>query len=770
MTKLTGTPFSFSGVVSDSVLTQLEFAAALDVVAGFAVGPLGAESVRVRRPVSDAGLIRDELEQVDTLAGLLRKGDGFRPEPIADLDAVFGLLDTPGTAAEGPMLADVQRALAAMQLVGRDLARVSREAPALKPLLVELPPSELAKSIAAALEADGTVKENASPEITKARRKIRDARSRLVSFLEGLVRSLGSHAPPDAVVTVRNGRYVIPVLRESRSRANGIVHGESGSGATLFVEPSAAVELGNDLAEAEADEARAIHALFRKLTDSLRPHAGRIEAGWRMCIAADDLYARARAAVEWRAQRPRMEPSGGAFAIRTGRHPLLVAEMGLDAAIPFDLELSPGERVLVISGPNTGGKTVLLKAIGLAAVLAQAGVIPPAGDGTALPVFTGIFADIGDRQSIAESLSTFSAHVATLKGVLERSDGGSLVLLDEMGSGTDPAEGAALAAAALTLLAHRRALTVATTHLSQLKELATTAPGVVNASLRFDGDSMRPTYELIKGVPGRSYGIAIARRLGLPADLLADAESRRSDRERNLDALLAGMEAKSAELTRREQEAEEREAAVREARSDLEALRAELETKTAEIGRQGIELERSGREQARQFLLDARKRVDEALGVARAAVSEASAKEARRLVEEGVKSEAEAVKKLRDAAAQKGWSVKGGMRDERRETRKDPVAPATRTTRPASLVSRPAVSEVDLRGMTGDEAELVLNRALDDAILADLPMLRIIHGKGTGALRARVSEVLTNDKRVSGFHIAPAHQGGTGVTVAEFSA
>ncbi len=777
---LTGTPSPFPGVASEVVLAQLEFGAVLDVVAAFAAGPLGAAAVRARRPVADADLVGGELERVDALARLLRQGDPFRPEPVADLAPVLSLLAVPGAVAEGPALADLQRALAAMQLVGRELGRVAREAPALAGLVIELPPPALAKTLASALEADGTVKDTASPAVARARRAVRDARAKLVAYLEGLVRSLGAHVPPDAVVTVRGGRYVIPVLRESRARVSGIVHGESGSGATLFVEPGAAVELGNDLAEAEGDEARAVHALFRQLTDAVRPHAAQVEAGWRMCIAADDLYARARAAVEWQAQRPRLEPSRSAFAIRQGRHPLLIAELGLAAAVPFDLDLEAGEHALVISGPNTGGKTVLLKAIGLHVVLAQAGVIPPAGDGTTLPVLTGVFADIGDRQSIAESLSTFSAHVATLKSVLDGADAGSLVLLDEMGSGTDPAEGAALAAAALTALVRRGSLTVATTHLSRLKELATTTPGVVNASLRFDGESMRPTYELVKGVPGGSYGLAIARRLGLPADLLADAEARRSDRERSLDALLAEMEAKTSALATREREADERERAAREGRADLEALRAELEARRAEVERETRELERSGREQARRFLLDARQRVEEALGLARAAMTEATAREARRLVEDGVRAEAEAVKKLKDAAAAKGWKIGEREKGKRERGKGEGQTEPGRAGHPEPVHGLPShspfpiphspSSEVDLRGLTGDEAEAALVRALDHAILDDLPSLRVIHGKGTGALRARVGAVLKADRRVSGFRLAPAHLGGTGVTVVEFPA
>ena len=773
MTTFTGTPSSFPAVSSADTLVQLELGRALECVAEFAVGPHGADRVRSRRPSSDAEWIRAELNRVRELGDLLGRGDGFRPEVVGSVEHVLGVLSAEGGVLEGPELAEFRRTLDAMHLVLAQLRRIARDAPAVAAIAVDVPPREVQRILTESIETDGSVRDAASPELGRARRRVRETRAKLVSLLESILRGLGSHAPADATVTVRGGRYVIPVTRESRGRAGGIVHGESGSGATLFVEPSAAVEVGNELAEAEAGEARAVHAVLRNLTAMLRPHAGLIAGGWEMCVAADDLYARARYAEEIRGVAPRVVDGFRGIVMNHCRHPLLLAERG--ATVPFDLELTEAETAVIISGPNTGGKTVLLKAIGLVAALTQSGVIPPVGPGTTLPVFSRIFTDIGDRQSIAESLSTFSAHLQTLKTVLEGADERSLVLLDELGSGTDPFEGGALAAAVILALAGRRSLTIATTHLNQLKELATSTPGIVNSSMRFDGEDMRPTYELVKGVPGRSYALATARRLGLPAEVLQEAEDRRPSQERSLDELLAQVEATSAALALREREAEAREASVREARRDLEALRAELEEKTATLNQREKEAERSAREQARQFLLEARKRVEEALGVARAAVSDATAKEARRLVEEGVKTESEAVQKLKEAAERKGWTIKSAER----RTQKAEPAPvpyahrepsafrAPRSALPAATESAP-VSEVDLRGMTGDEAEMAVLRAIDDAILGELPSLRIIHGKGTGALRVRVGQILKTDRRVTGFHLAPAQQGGSGVTIAEF--
>jgi len=432
---------------------------------------------------------------------------------------------------------------------------------------------------------------------------------------------------------------VIPIRNTARGHVGGIVHDESATRATLFVEPPEAIELGNELRAAESAEQREVLRVLRELTDLLRPHAGAIAAAWEMCIAFDDLCARARYAVEVNGFVPAIPPMGeGPLVIKSGRHPLLGTE-----AVPFDLVLAPDEFTILVSGPNTGGKTVLIKAVGLLCLLTQSGVIPPIGPQSSLPIFTEVFADIGDRQSIAASLSTFSAHVAVLRSILERAGNGSLVLLDEIGSGTDPAEGAALASASLKALTRRHAVTLATTHLGALKQLAAETVGVVNASLQFDAETLTPTYRLLKGVPGRSYGLAIARRLGVPADVLAEAERAVPDAERTLDRLLAAVEARGRDLEVRSQGLDTRAAELdlaRQAVSDLEERAAIL------LAREKA-LDADARERARAYLLEARKTVEAALAQARAAVDEATAKEARRLVEDAIeKTGGEAVRRV----------------------------------------------------------------------------------------------------------------------------
>jgi DNA mismatch repair protein MutS2 len=567
---------------------------------------------------------------------------------------------------------------------------------------------------------------------------------------------------PDAAVTVRGGRYVVPIKSAARGHVGGIVHDESASGATMFVEPPEAIELGNELRAQEVQEQREVLRVLRELTDGLRPHRDALAGAWEMCIAFDDLSARARYAILVNGFAPAI--TDGPIAIRNGRHPLLLT--GDTLVVPFDLTLEPDEFTLLVSGPNTGGKTVLMKAVGLLCLLAQSGVIPPIGPDSTLPVFRDVFADIGDRQSIAASLSTFSAHVATLRDILDRAGPGSLVLIDEIGSGTDPAEGAALAEAVLTALTRRRVVTLATTHLGALKQLATRTVGIVNASLQFDADTLTPTYRLLKGVPGRSYGLAIARRLGVRADVLAEAERVLPQADRALDALLASVEARGRELEARDRAQNE---TAQAQRLDAENIAARLEGVTArerELTERARRLDQDARAQARDYLLEARRQVEDALAVARAAAGEAAAKEARRLVEQAIEKTGE---ETRDEGRGKreGWM---SLEDLKRERPGPPARSPVRLNADVSTADVSTASEVSLRGLRIDEAEAKLIRALDDAVLADVPYLRVIHGKGTGAVRNLVHEIVSHDARVRRFEFAPANQGGSGVTVVEFRA
>jgi DNA mismatch repair protein MutS2 len=578
----------------------------------------------------DPDPIRAALAQVAELAALMLTDDAIRAEAVGDLASTLELLAVPGSALEGPALAGVTLALSAARVTAADLKRLAPDAPRTAALRVEPPPKELETRLRAAIAPDGTVLDGASRDLARARQQVREARQRLVQKLEKMLSALDpAERAPDAAVTLRGGRYVIPIRSTARSRVGGIVHDESATRSTVFVEPPEVIELGNDLRAAESAEQREVLRVLRELTDALRPHQAALAAAWEMCIAFDDLCARARYAVEVNGFVPAI--GDGPVSIRSGRHPLLGTE-----AVPFDLTLAPDEFTILVSGPNTGGKTVLIKAVGLLCLMAQSGIVPPIGPQSSLPVFTEVFADIGDRQSIAASLSTFSAHVAVLRGILERAGARSLVLLDEIGSGTDPAEGGALASATLKALTRRRAVTLATTHLGALKRLAAETVGIVNASLQFNAETLTPTYRLLKGVPGRSYGLAIARRLGVSPDVLAEAERAVPDAERTLDRLLASVEARAHEVDARAQALAAAEAVHAEDVGKLEARAAEIAEREHTLRAREKSLDADARERARAYLLEARKTVEAALGQARAAVTEATAKEARRMVEEAI--------------------------------------------------------------------------------------------------------------------------------------
>ena len=513
----------------------------------------------------------------------------------------------------------------------------------------------------------------------------------------------------------------------------------------------------------------------------------------------DSLVARARYAVEFRCAPADLSDSTQGFAIVQGRHPLLIAQ-GIDV-VAFDLEMFPTERTLLISGPNTGGKTVLLKALGLFSALVQSGIPAPVAAGSRIAIFDNIYADVGDEQSILASLSTFSAHLKNLVEVLNSATAHSLVLIDELGSGTDPIEGAALGGAILEELTARGTLTVATTHLGALKELATQVDGVVNASLQFDPVALAPTYRLTKGVPGRSYGISIARRLNLPANVLERAEQRIPSGERRVTALLAELEAREKALRTTEKESEE-------VLEDVSGRAHRLADRERSVTQREKEVERASRQEARRYLLEARADVERTIRELKAAseAGEEAARDARKRVEQFANEqgrELDRIERSAEPARAAGNHAEvvvgdfvevetlGGKVGRVLEVRDGDAVVAVgvmkvalprsslRRTSPEAAIPKVAVAvrgdlpdvhvptEIDLRGMRVGEVDDIVMHAVDAAIRADLKVIRIIHGKGTGALCERVTEMLRKESRVTNFRLGAWNEGGAGVTVVE---
>jgi DNA mismatch repair protein MutS2 len=797
-------------------LRVLQLPAVLDVVAERATSELGAASVRALEPTDVRAWITEELDRVDAAMAFVVRSEGWAVPAIPDLRVELRRLSKPGSLWEGRTLLDGARLLRSSAATRDALTRHLEELPALRPLAEGLVHMEKrAEDIEGKIDDSGEVRDDASPALARIRRELRAQRSSIVERLERYSASLpDAYRVEDASVTVREGRYVVPVRREGRSHVGGIVHDESATGATLFVEPPLALDLMNRVRELEIAEAREVRRILEELTDSLRPHAAELSDALDALVAFDSLYARARYALENHAAPPVVTDDVGDYEVVAGRHPLLLE--GDQPVVPSDLRMEPGERTLVVSGPNTGGKTVLLKSLGLFSLLTQSGIVPPVAEGTRLPIFRNVFADIGDEQSIEASLSTFSAHLANLREIVEDAGHDALVLIDEIGSGTDPVEGAALARAILEELTRRGTMTVATSHLGQLKLLAGEEEGVVNASLQFDPGRLEPTYRLVKGLPGRSYGLAIAGRLGFRDRVLERAESLLPEGERDVSQLLTELEEKEQELADALNEAARERAAAGEARADADALRKQLDERRREVKRREEDAERRARQQARDLLMNARREVEEAIrelwqmvkGGAREDAFEEAATEARRRVEEAATRQAERTPPRSGAEAgpapdlEAGVEVRvaatgargtvvevrddratvevGGVRLDVKATDLEPVAGEPRERSRSrdqgesggsgGSWSGPRVDaspEVHLRGLRADEVAGALHPALDAAIQAGLPSLRIVHGKGTGVLREVVAELLSGDERVASFRPGGIGEGGSGVTVAE---
>jgi len=790
--------------MNSHALNVIEFPRTLALISERATSPLGAERVRELRPVTDRDAIEREHARVAAVRSLVAAEEPWHLHGVPDATSALTRLRVEGASLAAPDLL-VLGALLQSSRITRDSLRGERASPIVTAVLApQIDPlvanKTIEDTIARAIDEDGQVRDDASSALKKIRRELKGSQGELVKLLERAMAKLEPHQRvADMSVTVRNGRFVIPVRREAQGVVGGIVHDASATGGTLFVEPPAAVQAGNRIRELQIEEVEEIDRILFELTEKLRPHSEALGASLEALITLDSLVARARYAIEFRCAPVDLADSTEGFAVVEGRHPLLVAQ-GINV-VPFDLEMLANERTLLISGPNTGGKTVLLKALGLFSALVQSGIPAPVDAGSRIAIFDNIYADVGDEQSILASLSTFSAHLKNLTEVLSSATEHSLVLIDELGSGTDPIEGAALGGAILEALTARRTLSIATTHLGALKELATQVDGVVNASLQFDPVALAPTYRLTKGIPGRSYGISIARRLNLPSDVLARAEERIPTDERKVTALLAELEAREKTLAATERETGE----IAEDAKERTRRVAEREKNVRERER---EVEKSSRREARQYLLEARAEVERTIRDLKSASEQGSeaAREARKHVESlaneqgreldrlarETESEPEShdpaevsigdfvevetlggrigrVVEIRDDDAVVAVGVmklalpRSSLRPARRETAGPEVAVAIR----GDLPEVEAASEIDLRGLRVGEVEDIVMHAVDAAIRADLKTLRIIHGKGTGALRERVTEMLRKESRVTNFRLGVWNEGGAGVTVVE---
>ncbi|MFZ5815388.1 MAG: endonuclease MutS2 [Bacillota bacterium] len=662
----------------------------------------------------------------------------------------------------------------------------------------------LEAEIRRAIDDHGEVRDDASPALHEIRRGMRVLSSRIKEKMDSFVRGPASKYLQETLVTIRDNRFVVPVKIEHRAQVPGIVHDQSGSGSTLFIEPMAVVEMNNQIKELALKEREEVARILTRLTSLLAHEADAMIDTLQAVAQIDFASAKGKLSLDLDCVEPELEREP-MLEIRKGRHPLLKGNV-----VPTEVHIGLTFDTLVITGPNTGGKTVTLKTMGLFVLMAQSGLHLPAGYGTRVGIFDQVFVDVGDEQSIEQSLSTFSGHMTNIIRILDALEGRALVMLDELGAGTDPTEGAALAMSILEHLHARGAKTVATTHYSELKTFAYTRPRVENASVEFDVETLQPTYKLLIGVPGSSNAFEISRRLGLSPLIVDRARQFLTKEQERVEDLIQGIHATRAQLEK------EREEAAR-LRTEAQRMRDEYERRYGEARQKAADALEKARAQAQQILATARREAEAVIEELKQALREQ--REAERM--QAIQSARGRLSKAREAvepaeterqARRTGEAPKGlkpgdpvrivsrditgyvlsepdagghllvqagilkvtvSLEDLERVEEPQPEPKARglvpQKARPRSIGAAKAQeisTEVDLRGLTVEEALEKVDKYLDDAVLAGLPQVRIIHGKGTGALRKAITDQLKADRRVASHRLGGVGEGGDGVTVA----
>ncbi len=783
-------------------MQTLELPRVLDMLADQAVTEEGKDKARRLRPETDPVEVTALL--AETTAAVEKMVLGGSPA-FAGVRPVAGSLQRAnmGGSLNTRELLDIAKVLAAARSAKEYGEGDAEKKTPIDVLFHSLRPNRfLEDKITGSIVGDGELADSASPELASIRRHMRATECKVRDILQRIISSSQAKYLQESIITQRSGRYVVPVKSEFKNEIPGLVHDLSGSGSTFFIEPMGVVKANNELRELQAKEEKEIDRILAELSAEAASFREDINLDYELLIRLDVIFARAKLSNKMHAMAPGLSTKG--LNLRRARHPLLPPK----TAVANDLTLGETFDTLVITGPNTGGKTVTLKTIGLLTLMAQCGLHIPAGDGSVIKVCKRVLADIGDEQSIAQSLSTFSSHMSNIVGILEETDDETLILLDELGGGTDPVEGAALASAIIDHARSLGAMVAATTHYAELKVYAMTTPGVENASCEFDVETLAPTYRLLVGIPGKSNAFAIARRLGISEEIIQDAAARVDAENVRFEDVLTKLDHQ-----RQEMEKEQRQAA--QLRREMEEASAKAQAYRDQLQKEKEKAEASAKAQARAILDDARRTADQVfqeLGDMRKKaqkekdwqkVNDQRAGLRHKLNEAedklGARPQAAVPPMLRPA--KKGDTVtilktgtqasvlsvnKDGVlqlqagilritakQDEVRvvegETQSQKAAKQYIRRTEHKLRSLGAKAEVDLRGMTTDEAELTLAQFIDRAIVSNLTQVTVIHGKGTGAVRKAVHNYLKRCKGVASFRLGRFGEGEDGVTIVELS-
>ena len=789
--------------MNSKVLRVLEYNKIIERLTDKATSEQGRKLTAALEPMTDLEAIRKaQTETADALGYLLRKGStSFGGNK--DLGMCIRSLEIGSTLS----IAELLWIAAFLENVNRikSYGRKEREdAPAdsLNEYFESLEPlTPLSNEIRRCILSEEEIADDASPALKKIRRSMAIANDRIHSQLASMISGSCRTYLQDAVVTMRNNRYCIPVKSEYKGQVQGMVHDQSSTGSTFFIEPAAVVNLNNELRELEIKEQEEIAVILADLSAQAGAYTELLTGNQKAMTALDFIFAKAALALEQNAAMPVFNTEHQ-IRIRQGRHPLLDKKK----VVPIDIQLGIDFDLLVITGPNTGGKTVSLKTVGLLTLMGQAGLHIPALDRSELSIFEEVYADIGDEQSIEQSLSTFSSHMTNIVSILQQADGGSLCLFDELGAGTDPTEGAALAISVLDHLHGRGIRTMATTHYSELKVYALSTPFVENASCEFSVETLRPTYRLLIGIPGKSNAFAISSKLGLPDHIIEDAKRHITEDKESFEDLLANLENSRVTIEKERLE-------IAGYKEEVKALKQKLEAKQEKIDQAKEKILRQANEEAREILRNAKELADETIRVfqkAEAGISIKDLEKSRQKVRDKISEKNEKLtlkndkpthKVLKPTQIKPGDSVKvvsmglkgtvsslpdkngnlfvqcGIIRSKvslndlvliEEETINTGKMQRSSSGKLKMSKSYSISTEINLLGRTVDEALSELDKYLDDAYLAHLPSVRVVHGKGTGALRNAVHNYLRKNRVVKSYRLGEYGEGDAGVTIVEF--
>ncbi len=780
-----------------SIASKLEFQKVKQRLVHYATSDLGRQLAESITPETSVDKINLHLQKVSEVKQILESDDTFPIDGIRDIRSSIHRASMEGIAISAPDL----RSILIVQKTTRSIRSYIQKRGIKYPLMSEVTSGlyvdkVLEFNIEQAIDEEGRVKDNASKTLHDIRRSMIAISSELRRKLEKIIK----HAAADGlvqeeIITTREGRMVIPVKVEYKAQVPGFIHSASASGATVFIEPAESLELNNSIRNLQFEEQREIERILRELTRQVHELRDELLNNCSILAEIDFIYAKAQYSIETIAHQPIVK-ADGPIKIYEGRHPVLLQKHKRSEVIPLTLTLGENYVTLIITGPNAGGKSVTMKTVGILALMIQCGLHVPAAPHSEFPILTKILVDIGDEQSIENDLSTFSSHLQNLKNIVELADEQSLVLIDEIGAGTDPAEGGALAASILERLTARHALTIATTHHGSLKAFAHESENITNGAMEFDQITLQPTYHFKAGLPGSSYALEIARRMGLPEQIIARSREFIGTQKDKLEHLLSDLEMRSQQLQNELND-------LRKERDDLQEAKNDYESRTQTLKKEMKELRRTAAEEAENIVHDANARIEKVIKELRESNATkdaiANAKQELSLAQyEAVKIrkstidsvEVEKKQKIEkgDRVVLRSTGTEGEVLEIIVDGKEAIVAVGTMKMRLSLYdlkkienkshkqhlvntaiveIPRELKREVDLRGMIGSEAIEVVDKVLDEAVVSGLHRVDIIHGKGTGALRKKIQEFLKTHPHVKSQRLGEWNEGSTGVTVVE---